>query len=727
MPQEPSSSPPSIISEGSVLLSKPLHALAKEIIKSLDTFFKRGSDRLNALSKGGDYEDGKWIHGDYIDGESWGGNTILFLIYPSAKYNPDTQSDAKLPGYVSKSGGYFAIINQPGIGDMGKIVLHLDQYVPLFTNYSIPVVPSSEYDIRDPDVRKKVYKSSKSQLYQFAYHEAQHAVKRFVHGWEGDEKLGAKYQQYYDKPGSERGLAQYTKLGDEWESIMAQIMAEVQATIRFDKSRPEQLKTLTKTLIVSPSFRKLVVGMLDNERIGQDRSSGKMSADAKEFFNVFWSNGKSRVMVRSFDPFHPEFFKYIKPEYHRTLKAMLKRLVEWWREEYPKKSFRTPLPQANESGAGTGTFSGNGRCADPSRLDVDRFADATSDKVSDNELDGIGNKFDDLLNEEMTFRDLMQVSDPARKQRAKTVNTKSLRVRSIDEYEAWTFSYKSNPSQSRTKSNVAPRHQGYIKFLKDDVKSGEDAQDINCHCDCTCNDYKYRWAYNNAKVNASKIGNDSWNKATNQAPKIDLGQGLCKHLIALEKFLQTKVHSSSDGGAVDTGEPKKPSNLFESADIYSKFAQFVSTNPEFDVPYEYEEEDVDETLNESFRNHKEWFIYDGIKEVKVVFNDGRELKFDIDYKGNLGIEREPWRNKAASMWKKLANEMYRNADVNEVGNVHHKPWYECFKSALASREMMPFQMPPGATKVTFEKKVTGYEKAPSVVAGIDPVNFSPRI
>jgi len=254
------------------------------------------------------------------------------------------------------------------------------------------------------------------------------------------------------------------------------------------------------------------------------------------------------------------------------------------------------------------------------------------------------------------------------------------------------------------------------------VKAGEDAQEIPCHVDCTCPDYMYRWAYNNSQVNAGKIGPDSWNKCLNRSPREDLGQGLCKHLISLEGYLRTKIHGDQHPRLWS----QKKSNLFESGNLYERFQQFVNENKEFDVQYDNSEED--EAINEGFRKNKDWFIYDGVNEIKVVFNDGKQLSLSIDYKGNLGELKDSWRRKAASTWKKIATESYNDSEITEVGNIRQKPWYDCFKEAMETKEMAPFQHPKNSSKITFEKKkITGYQNAPKVIIGTDPVNFTPRV
>jgi hypothetical protein len=160
-----------------------------------------------------------------------------------------------------------------------------------------------------------------------------------------------------------------------------------------------------------------------------------------------------------------------------------------------------------------------------------------------------------VLTEHMSFRDLFRVSDPARIDRARDVRTKSLRVASMDGNEAWTFSYKSNPS------TTGNRWQGYVRFLKEDVSQKDRADQLDCMVDCTCPDYRFRWAYNNAKQDAGALGQGAWNDNNGNAPRPreqggvgDLGPGMCKHLIALGEYLKTNIEPE----APEPDEPKAP-------------------------------------------------------------------------------------------------------------------------------------------------------------------------
>jgi hypothetical protein len=143
----------------------------------------------------------------------------------------------------------------------------------------------------------------------------------------------------------------------------------------------------------------------------------------------------------------------------------------------------------------------------------------------------------DLLLEKMTFNQLLAASDKVRIAKSKSMDVRALKIVAEKDGESWTFSYKSRPS------TTGQRFQGYIRFLKGELKSGKSADDMNCIVDCTCPDYRYSFAYNNTKQGAGVTGNNSWNKNNGNAPQYDRNKnvGLCKHLIALGKYLKTKL------------------------------------------------------------------------------------------------------------------------------------------------------------------------------------------
>lgn len=228
-----------------------------------------------------------------------------------------------------------------------------------------------------------------------------------------------------------------------------------------------------------------------------------------------------------------------------------------------------------------------------------------------------------VLTETMSFMDLWRNSDPARKVRARHVNTRSLGVTTMDNNEAWTFSYKSEPAWNTT----GKRWQGYVRFLKENVERTDSAKDLECMVDCTCPDYRFRWAYRNAEAGAGAIGPGAWNDNNGQPPKTintDLGTGMCKHLIALGEHLRTKIEPqspeptevpvapapkrptitpsvpSTPSKLGQAPEPPKKSNyysdprsgdLMESkGSLFEKMQAFVKQNPQFEVTYEDDQE-----------------------------------------------------------------------------------------------------------------------------------------
>ena len=228
-----------------------------------------------------------------------------------------------------------------------------------------------------------------------------------------------------------------------------------------------------------------------------------------------------------------------------------------------------------------------------------------------------------VLTETMSFMDLWRRTDTGRKTRAFHVKPKSLGVTTMDGHEAWTFSYKSEKPWNTT----GLRHQGYVRFLKENVEQVDSAKDLQCMVDCSCPDYRYRFAYRNAEAGAGTTGANSLNQNNGQPPKTkntDLGTGMCKHLTSLGEYLRTKwepmapeppgtvpsqpvgpkpsIRPSAPSTPSKLGmapePPKKPSyysdtragDLLEArGTLFERIQRFVKANPEFEVPYEDEE------------------------------------------------------------------------------------------------------------------------------------------
>lgn len=233
-----------------------------------------------------------------------------------------------------------------------------------------------------------------------------------------------------------------------------------------------------------------------------------------------------------------------------------------------------------------------------------------------------------ILTETVSFASLYRGSESGRKERGRQdVNAKPMQVMTLDQNEAWAFSYKSNPS------TTGHRWHGYVQFFKENVKSETDASKLQCMVDCDCPDYRYRYAYNNAQAGAGRIGKHSeWpygNENNGQKPRPrsqggvgDYGVGMCKHLCALGEFLKTKISPEAPEPEDPAPVPKKKiikkptppakapqttkapdpeddtytdsrsgsETLMEGiSSLYDRLDKFAKSNPEFTVMY-YEDE-----------------------------------------------------------------------------------------------------------------------------------------
>lgn len=107
----------------------------------------------------------------------------------------------------------------------------------------------------------------------------------------------------------------------------------------------------------------------------------------------------------------------------------------------------------------------------------------------------------EVLTERISFQSLWNRSEEGRKERSRTdVGVKPMRVMTLDENEAWAFSYKSSPS------TTGMRWHGYIQFFKENVRASQNAAQLECMVDCDCPDYRFRYAYNNAQAGVGRIG-----------------------------------------------------------------------------------------------------------------------------------------------------------------------------------------------------------------------------
>lgn len=114
-------------------------------------------------------------------------------------------------------------------------------------------------------------------------------------------------------------------------------------------------------------------------------------------------------------------------------------------------------------------------------------------------------------------------------------------------------------------------------------------------------------------------------------------------------------------------------------------------------------------LGEHFRVGKGWQIHEGTSYITTIFENGKEMAFELTFRDKKGPERDKWRKQAAGKWATVAREIYNNPELNEIGNPQMKSWEQCFQEALADERLKPFIREMDRTRV------------------FDPVNFTPRV
>lgn len=153
------------------------------------------------------------------------------------------------------------------------------------------------------------------------------------------------------------------------------------------------------------------------------------------------------------------------------------------------------------------------------------------------------------LFERLTFDKLFRISEPKRVYRSFTVRGPPLEIDSYQDVVYYIFNFKANPS------TTGLRHHGYVKFFKPKNKNPKNVplQHLECLVDCTCPDFRYRWAWANKQRDSSVVGPQSLNQAWNKAPKITNPHGkpgLCKHILAARQFIYGLL-TSFPGGEPD--------------------------------------------------------------------------------------------------------------------------------------------------------------------------------
>lgn len=174
-----------------------------------------------------------------------------------------------------------------------------------------------------------------------------------------------------------------------------------------------------------------------------------------------------------------------------------------------------------------------------------------------------------LLTEVMTFRQLFAKTDGGRRDRGNRMRVRSLAGTASEDSENWNFGYKSANDHITTGKS----HMGRISFGKDAYrryKNKKSMDEVICKVDCSCKDYRYRWAYANAAQQAGDIGVNSLNKCNGNPPNKTNPRrkpSLCKHLVSLKDYLRTKLEE-------------------QQGDLGSRLSGIVRENPTFLVEYE---------------------------------------------------------------------------------------------------------------------------------------------
>jgi len=134
--------------------------------------------------------------------------------------------------------------------------------------------------------------------------------------------------------------------------------------------------------------------------------------------------------------------------------------------------------------------------------------------------------------------------------RSFTVRGPPLEIDSYQDVVYYIFNFKANPS------TTGLRHRGYVKFFKPQRRNPKNVplQNLECLVDCTCPDFRYRWAWANKQRQSSVVGPQSLNQAWNRAPRKTNPKGkpgLCKHILATREHIYGML-SSFPGDTPDT-------------------------------------------------------------------------------------------------------------------------------------------------------------------------------
>jgi len=100
--------------------------------------------------------------------------------------------------------------------------------------------------------------------------------------------------------------------------------------------------------------------------------------------------------------------------------------------------------------------------------------------------------------------------------------------------------------------------------------------------------------------------------------------------------------------------------------------------------------------------HKGYRLYEGHNHIIALFEDNSRLVFEVHFHENRGEDREKHRRKAFTTWKSVANEIYRDVQLTEVGNPIQKTWKQAFEEALKHPKLKDYIRKPHHQKV-FDK------------------------
>jgi hypothetical protein len=142
----------------------------------------------------------------------------------------------------------------------------------------------------------------------------------------------------------------------------------------------------------------------------------------------------------------------------------------------------------------------------------------------------------EFLGERLTFDQLFRKSEPGRVKRSTTVRGPPMEIDGHSDSVYHTFNFKSFPS------TTGLRHHGYVRFFRPHRKDVKNTplQHIPCEVDCTCPDFRYRWAWVLKQHGSSRVGPQSMNQAWNKVPKITNRTkriSLCKHILAARDYI----------------------------------------------------------------------------------------------------------------------------------------------------------------------------------------------